>query len=95
MFALFRKLASGVSRRFFCCFSAVCFFCLPVLAFAAEEEPEKAPEWVLSYALILLFVGLSIVILLRTANRSESTFSQEELDKMKEEEMKKLTGTHT
>ena len=83
-------------RRYFSrALAVLVFFCLPALVMAAGEEPEKAPEWVLSYALIILFVGLAIVILLRKANRSESTFSQEELDKMKEEEMKKLTGTHT
>ncbi len=70
-------------------------FCLPMFAWAAEGEPEAPPEWVLPYALVLLFVGLSIMILLRPAKRSESAFSQEELDKMKEEEMKKMTGTHT
>ncbi len=88
MFASFPKLVSIF-------WAAVIFFCLPVFTLAAEETAEKPPEWVLSYALVILFVGLAITILLRTAKRSESAFSQEELDKMKEEEMKKLTGQHT
>lgn len=84
---LFRKNASTITV-------AVLIFLQPLFAFAADE-PEKAPEWVLPYFLVLLFVGLSIVVLLRTANRSDSTFSQEELDKIREEEMKKMTGSHT
>ena len=70
------------------------FFSQPLFVFAAGEA-EAAPEWVLSYFLVLLCVGLSILILLRPSKRSESAFSQEELDKMREEDLKKMTGKHT
>lgn len=65
----------------------------PVFAWAADD-PETPPEWVLPYFLVLLFVGLSIVILLRSPKRADSAFTQEELDKIKEEELKKMVSSH-
>ena len=44
----------------------------------------------ISYFLILLFVGLAILILLRPSKRSDTAFSLDEITKRKEEEMKKL-----
>ncbi len=70
-------------------FVALTFFFQPVFALAADEAESK-PEWVLSYFLILLFVGLGVLVLLRPANRSETAFTQEEIDQRKEEEMKKM-----
>ncbi len=81
MFAIFKRNVARIIA------TATLFF-LPSWVMAADEG--AAPEWVLSYALILLFVGLSIVILVRSAKRKDSAFSQDELDKMREEELKKL-----
>lgn len=63
-------------------------------AFAQEEQAaeEKPPEWVLPYILILLFLSLAIIILIRSAKRSDTAFSIEEQTAQKEEAMKKMLG---
>ncbi|MDR0870082.1 MAG: hypothetical protein LBN39_04745 [Planctomycetaceae bacterium] len=82
-------------RNYLFTFAAAVFaFLQPVLLFAqeaAKEEP-KDPDWVLSYFLILLFLGLAITVLLRSAKRSDTAFSVEELAAQKEEAMKKMMG---
>jgi hypothetical protein len=50
----------------------------PFFALAADDE--KKPEYVLSYFLLLLFLGLSILILLRPSKRQDSALTQEEVD---------------
>lgn len=69
---------------------SVFLFLQPMLLYAAKDEGEKKPEWVLSYALILFCIFLAVTILLRSGNRAETAFTQEELDKRKEDEMNKL-----
>ena len=59
------------------CFGAVLFI-EPVVAFAQDEQ--KEPEWVLSYVLLLLFLGLAVLILLRPSKRTDSALTQEEVD---------------
>jgi len=50
----------------------------PVVALA--QEGKKEPEWVLSYVLLLLFLGLAILILLRPGKRRDTALTQEEID---------------
>jgi hypothetical protein len=58
---------------------------------AAENETQV---WVLSYAIMTAFLALALLILLRPTKRSDTAFSFDELQAHKEEEMKKLKGTH-
>jgi preprotein translocase subunit SecG len=81
----FNKFFDRITAALF----SVLFFLQTAVSFAAEESEEK-PEWVLSYFLICLMIGLAVAILLRPANRSDSAFSTEELAKQKEEAMKKM-----
>ena len=59
-------------------FLGVFLFLEPVVAFAQDDKPP--PEYVLSYFLLLLFLGLAILILLRPTKRKESALTQEEVD---------------
>jgi len=61
---------------------------------AAEEEVAERPVWVLSYALIILFLTLTLLILLRPTKRDDSAFSFDEQKAQKEEEIKKIKGAH-
>lgn len=74
-------------------FFAVLFFFQPLFA-VADDEKGGQPEWVLSYFLVLLCLGLSVLVLLRPCNRSETAFTQEELDNQKAEDLKKMTEKH-
>jgi NADH:ubiquinone oxidoreductase subunit 6 (subunit J) len=58
---------------------------------ASEDETQV---WVLSYAIMIAFLALTLVILLRPTKRNDSAFSYDELQAQKEEEMKKIKGTH-
>ncbi|MGL4595230.1 MAG: hypothetical protein ACRCUY_10910 [Thermoguttaceae bacterium] len=64
------------------------------LLFAAAQEEKESPEWVLSYFLVLLCLGLALLIILRPSKRTESTFTQEELNAQRAESVKKMTGGH-
>ena len=82
-------------RFFHQCWMVVTVFLFTVAPlWAAEEEAEVTQEWVISYAIMILFLALTILILLRPLKRSDSAFSYDELQAQKEEEMKKLKGTH-
>jgi len=61
-------------------FLGVVFLIEPVVAWAAQQEEKPAPEWVLSYVLLLLFLGLAILILLRPSKRNDSALTQDEID---------------
>ena len=75
------------------CWSVVAlFFFTAAPLWAADGEQE--PEWVLSYAIILAFLTLTLLILLRPTKRSDSAFSYDEQKAIKEEEMKKLKNLH-
>ena len=72
------------------------FFFTAVPLWAAEEaakEPETQ-EWVISYAVMIIFLGLTLLILLRPTKRNDSAFSYDEQKERKEEEMKKIKGGH-
>ena len=74
---------------------AVTFFLFTTVPiWAAEAEADATQEWVISYALMILFLALTILILLRPLKRNDSAFSHDELQAQKEEEMKKIKGTH-
>jgi hypothetical protein len=72
-------------------FFGVIFFFQPLWGFGAEGSEEQ-PDWVLSYSLILLFLGLAVLLLLRPSKRSSSAFTEEELAAQHEEAMKKMMG---
>jgi len=59
-------------------FFSLFFFFEPV--FALAEDDKEPPDWVLSYFLLLLFLGLAILILLRPSKRVESALTQDEVD---------------
>jgi type VI protein secretion system component VasK len=58
---------------------------------AAESETQ---EWVLSYAVMIAFLALIMLILLRPTKRDDSAFSFDEQQALREEEMKKIKGGH-
>ena len=58
-------------------FSAFLFF-EPI--FAMADDDKEPPDWVLSYFLLLVFLGLAILILLRPSKRVESALTQDEVD---------------
>ena len=70
------------------------FFLTTVPLWAQEAEAEEAPVWVISYAIMIGFVTLTLLILLRPIRRSDSAFSYDELQAQKEEDMKKIKGSH-
>lgn len=88
---LFKRTLSGIRTRFTLFFVSVCAVLLnPVSALAAEDEGGGGMDWVLGYFLVCLCLGLAVAILLRPCNRSDSAFSQEELDAQHEEKMKQM-----
>jgi hypothetical protein len=70
-------------------FFGIFIFLQPLWAFAADESGNEK-DWVLSYFLVLLCLGLAILILLRPSKRADSAFSNEELTAQREEAMKKM-----
>ena len=67
---------------------------LPAMPLWAANEvvPEEPQIWVLPYALMILFFSLAVAILLRPTKRSDSAFSYDEQQAMKEEKLRKLKG---
>ena len=59
-------------------FFGIFLFLGPAVALAQDEK--EPPEWVVSYFLLLLFLGLAILILLRPNKRTESALTQDEVD---------------
>ena len=84
------------ARFFYRWWLTVAILFLTALPLWAQEEniPPETQEWVLSYVLIILFLGLTLLILLRPTKRSDSAFSFDEQQAKKEEEMKKIKGSH-
>jgi hypothetical protein len=68
----------------------VLIFFQPFFVFGAEGEAK--PDWVLSYFLVLLLLGLAVLILLRPSKRSDTAFTVDELIAQQEEAMKKIKG---
>ena len=73
---------------------AIFLFAVAPLWAQAEEAADETQEWVVSYSIMILFLVLTMLILLRPLKRSDSAFSYDELQAQKDEEMKKLKGTH-
>ena len=74
-----------------CWLAFVVFFFTAVPLWAQDgNEPQ---EWVISYAIMILFLALAIAILLRPTKREDSAFSFDEIQAQKDEEMKKIKGT--
>jgi len=69
---------------------SILFFMQTVVCLAQKEGKEEKPEWVLSYFLICLMIGLAVAILLRPTKRRDSAFTNDELAKQREEAMKKM-----
>ena len=70
------------------------FFLTTVPLWAQEAEDEETSVWVISYAIMFGFLALVLFILLRPTHRSDSAFSYDELQAQKEEDMKKIKGSH-
>jgi type VI protein secretion system component VasK len=84
-------------RSFNRCWVAATLFFFMAVPLWAEEGGGQAGEtqvWVISYFLMILFLGLTLAILLRPVKRDDSAFSFDELKAQKEEEMKKIKGSH-
>jgi L-asparagine transporter-like permease len=79
-------------RVFNWCWAAVIvFFCTAVPLWAAEEAAEDETQiWVISYAILIAFLALSLFILLRPTKRKDSAFTYDELQAQKEEELNKI-----
>ena len=75
--------------------TAFFFMIAPLWAQAQEAAAEpETQEWVLSYAIMIAFLALTMLILLRRTNRDDSAFSFDEQQAHREEEMKKIKGGH-
>jgi len=83
-------------RIFDQCWLAVIAFFFMVAPLWAQDEAAvpETQEWVISFAVMILFLGLTLLILLRPTKRNDSAFSFDEQKAQKEEEMKKIKGGH-
>ena len=82
---------------FYRCWLAVTVIFLTAVPLWAQAEAaeETEPVWVISFAVVILFLVLTLLILLaRPPKRSDSAFTFDELQAKKEEEMKKIKGGH-
>jgi len=78
-----------------CWLAMTAFFFTAVPLWAQEAEGgTETQEWVLSYAIMIAFLTLILLMLLRPTKRDDSAFSFDELQAQKEEEMKKVKGGH-
>ena len=73
-----------------CWMTIAIFLCTVVPLLADDETPSRTQVWVISYAIMLGFLTLTLFILLRRTNRNDSAFSFDELREQKEAELKKL-----
>jgi len=94
----FSRFFVGVMFRLFfsrCCTAATLFFfsATPLLA-QGGEGGDEAQAWVLSFAFMIAFLALTLLILLRPTKRSDSAFTYDEVQAQKEEEMKKIKSSH-
>jgi len=84
-----------LTQIFHRCWSVVIVFLFTAAPLGAQEAgAEATQEWVLSYAITILFLALAFLILLRPIKRNDSAFTHDELQTQKEEEMKKIKGAH-
>jgi len=84
-------------RRFFNrCWATATVFCVTAAPLWAKDEAaeQETRVWVLSYAIMIAFLTLTLFIILRPTKRSDSAFSFDELKAQKEEEMQKIKGSH-
>ena len=88
------RFVSTMFARFFnrCWPAVVVFFFMAVPVWAQDgNEPQ---EWVISYAIMVAFLALIMLILLRPTRRDDSAFSYDEQQAQKEEDMKKIKSSH-
>ena len=75
-----------------------CWLVIIALLFTATplwaQEELEARDWLISYAVVVAFLGLIMLILLRPTKRNDSAFSFDEQKEQQEEEMKKIKGGH-
>ena len=79
------------------CIYVICVLLMtasPLWAQQKELAVDETQVWVLSYAAMIFFLALTLFILLRPIKREDSAFSFDELKAQKEEEMKRIKGTH-
>ena len=78
-----------------CWIALTLFLSAPASLWAQDDASGSGTQvWVISYFLMILFLGLALALLLRPTKREDSAFSYDELKTQKEEEMKKLKGSH-
>jgi len=77
-----------------CWLAVAAFFFTAVPLWAEEATGQETQEWVLSYAMMILFLALTLLILLRSTKRDDSAFSFDEQQAHKEEEMKKIKSSN-
>lgn len=85
-----------VVRVFNWCWLAITVLLVTAAPLWAQEaaEEEETQVWVLSFAIMIAFLTLTLFILLRPTRRNDSAFSFDELRAQKEEELKKIKGAH-
>ena len=83
-------------RMFNRCWLAVtAFFFTAVPLWAQAQEAAAEPEtqeWVISFAVMIFFLALIMLIMLRQTKRDDSAFSFDEQKAHQEEELKKIKG---
>ena len=77
-----------------CWLAVTAFFFIVAPLWAQDGAGQETQEWVISYAIMIAFLGLILLILLRPTKRDDSAFSFDEQQAQKEEEMKKIKGGH-
>ena len=58
-----------------------------------QQDDQKPPEWILSYAIVGLTIGLGIIVVVRSSKRKDSVISEYERRRIQEEALKN-SGKH-
>lgn len=82
-------------RRFLIAFlTGMLLFVNTASAFAAAsgDEPEAELEWILSYAVMGICIGMGLFVVIRSSRRDDSVISEYDRKREQEEEIKQAKG---